>query len=138
VGGSVLGMIPGTSASNVSAELATVAGNVAFNALQAMRDASKTGGALGSVAAKEMDLLASVEGSIRQNQSPENLKAQLGKIRESMERVKLAGQGMSTPARTGGGGGAQFQVGQEIMVQGRPMIVTGINPQTGKPRVRPK
>jgi hypothetical protein len=96
--GSALSNIPGTKAANVSAELSSVASNIAFNALQAMRDASKTGGALGQVSERELDLLSSVEGSIRQNQSPENLKLQLQKVRESMDRVRqAAGQGTQQP-----------------------------------------
>lgn len=96
--GSVLSNIPGTSAANVSAELAAVASNVAFNALQQMRAASKTGGALGQVSERELDLLSSVEGSIRQNQSPANLKAQLQKVRESMVRIQqAAGGGAAAP-----------------------------------------
>ena len=103
-GGYWLGKIPGTPAADVSAQLATVTGNIAFNALQQMRAASKTGGALGAVSERELDLLASVEGSIRQNQSPENLREQLGKIRASMERFKAAQAQMG---RSGGGGGGE-------------------------------
>ncbi|HYE17076.1 MAG TPA: hypothetical protein VEA69_01410 [Tepidisphaeraceae bacterium] len=97
---------------DVSAELQTVAGNIAFNALQQMRAASKTGGALGSVAQEELRLLQSVEGSLRQDQSPANLKAQLQKVRASMERFKAA-QALGNearPGRTGGAAGAP-QVG---------------------------
>lgn len=84
--GSVAKFIGGTEASDVSADLSSVASNVAFNALRAMRDASKTGGALGQVSDKEIDFLTSVEGSIRQNQSPENLRKNLKLIRESQQR----------------------------------------------------
>ena len=96
---------------DVSAELQTVAGNIAFNALQQMRNASKTGGALGSVAQQELQLLQSVEGSLRQDQSPANLKAQLEKVRASMERFKTAqslGGSLDmrgTPNPSGNGGG---------------------------------
>ena len=104
-GGAVLSRFPGTDARDVSAELQTVTGNIAFNALQQMRNASKTGGALGSVAQEELRLLQSVEGSLRQDQSPANLRAQLEKVRASMERFKAA-QAMgndAAPRRTGGG-----------------------------------
>ena len=90
--GSLLAMIPGSKAANVSAELSAVSSNIAFNALQALRDASKTGGALGQVSERELDLLSAVEGSIRQNQSPGNLRAQLQKVRASMARVQQAAQ----------------------------------------------
>lgn len=105
--GRVLSNVPGTSASNVSAELAAVASNVAFNALQQMRAASRTGGALGQVSERELDLLSSVEGSIRQNQSPANLIAQLKKVRESMVRIQEAAGG-------GAGGGVGIKSITEI------------------------
>lgn len=95
---------------DVNAELQTVAGNIAFNALQQMRNASKTGGALGSIAQQELQLLQSVEGSLRQDQSPANLKAQLAKVRASMERFKQAQQRMSAAGggrATGAGPGPQ-------------------------------
>lgn len=103
--GSALSNVPGTKAANVSAELSSVASNIAFNALQAMRDASKTGGALGQVSERELDLLSAVEGSIRQNQSPANLKMQLQKVRDSMARVQAAAGGAApaTQQQTGGG-----------------------------------
>ena len=84
--------IPGTPAANVSADLAPVAGNIAFNALTEMRRASPSGGALGQVSDIEIDLLQSVEGSVRQDQSPSNLVANLTKIRASMERIKKAAE----------------------------------------------
>lgn len=91
--GSMLRHVPGSDAANVSAELSSVASNVAFNALQAMRDASKTGGALGQVSERELDLLSAVMGSIRQDQSPDNLRKNLGLIRESQQRfVDAAGR----------------------------------------------
>lgn len=97
--GAIARRIPGTEAANVSAELATVAANIAFNALQQMRAASKTGGALGAISERELDLLSSVEGSLRQDQSPANLKAQLEKVRASMERwlVVARAQGGDKP-----------------------------------------
>lgn len=113
--GSLLSMVPGSRAANVSAELSSVAANVAFNALAAMREASKTGGALGQVSERELDLLSAVEGSIRQNQSPENLKLQLGKIRESMARWLAAAEG------GGAGGGPRQKWGRDA--QGRPVRI---------------
>lgn len=104
--GSLTSRIGGTEAANVSADLATVASNVAFNALQAMRDASKTGGALGQVSERELDLLSSVQGSIRQNQSPENLRKNLQIVRESQQRFLDAAQKYggrnAQPTDTGG------------------------------------
>lgn len=100
--GSLLSKIPGSSAANVSAELSSVAANVAFQALQAMREASKTGGALGQVSERELDLLSAVEGSIRQNQSPDNLRKNLLLIKASMQRFMAAAGGVLPMASHGG------------------------------------
>lgn len=100
--GVVAGKFGYTPALNVSAELAAVASNIAFNALQQMRNASKTGGALGQVSERELDLLSSVEGAIRQNQSPQNLREQLEKVRASMQRVQAASLGVTNMGSGGG------------------------------------
>jgi hypothetical protein len=85
-GGAFLSNIPGTEASDVGADLQSLAANLAFDQLQRMRDASKTGGALGNVANQELDLLKNVEASIKQDQSPANLKKNLRTIGESAAR----------------------------------------------------
>jgi hypothetical protein len=91
--GSALASLPfQTDARDVNAELESLAANLAFGQLQKMRDASKTGGALGSVAVEELKLLKNAEASIRQDQSPTNLTRQLGIIRDSANRfVEAAG-----------------------------------------------
>ena len=71
---------------NFESELNTLAASIAFNELTAMREASKTGGALGSVSERELELLTSALGALNMNQSPENFKAQLSKIKESINR----------------------------------------------------
>lgn len=70
----------GTSAADVKGQLDTIGGNVAFDRLQRMRDASKTGGALGSVSEKELDLLRGTIASIDQTQSDEQFQAQMDRI----------------------------------------------------------
>lgn len=84
--GSLLSNFGGTDAANVSADLQSLSANLAFQQLQKMREASKTGGALGNVANQELDLLKNVEASIRQDQSPANLKKNLTTIRDSAAR----------------------------------------------------
>ena len=91
--GSMLAGIPETDARNFRAELDTLKANIAFNELTAMREASKTGGALGAVSDREMNLLQSALGALDAGQSPANIKAQLQKIKESVERWQQA-QGM--------------------------------------------
>jgi len=85
--GSALSRMPfQTDARDVSAELHSLAANLAFEQLQKMREASKTGGALGNVSNAEIELLQNAVASIRQDQSVENLTRQLGIIRESAQR----------------------------------------------------
>lgn len=86
--GSVLKRVPGTPARDVAADINSLAANVAFEALQEMRQASKTGGALGQVSDKEGALLRDVLASIEQDQSPGNLVRNLNKIRQS--RIRFA------------------------------------------------
>lgn len=72
------------------AELDTLKSNIAFSELTAMREASKTGGALGQVSDKETKLLESALGALSMSQSPENVQKQLEKIRDSINRWRVA------------------------------------------------
>ena len=62
----------------------TIRANVGFDKLQAMREASPTGGALGAVTEKELAFLQAVFGSLRQDISPENVTRNLTRLREHM------------------------------------------------------
>ncbi len=88
--GSMLSGIPESGARNFAAELETLKANIAFNELTAMREASKTGGALGQVSDKEASLLQSALGALDPGQSPGNLRAQLQKIKDSVQRWQQA------------------------------------------------
>lgn len=91
--GSALARMPfQTEARDVDAELGSLAANLAFEQLQKMREASKTGGALGQVSNIELDLLKNTQASIRQDQSPANLRKQLAIIRESAQRFLEAAE----------------------------------------------
>lgn len=108
--GSKLQSIPSTDAKALSAQLKTVASNIAFSELTAMREASKTGGALGAVSDRELTLLSSVVGAMDQEQDPAVLRGQLQKIRDSIVRwyaaqgVDLNAGGGTTPTAGGGRG----------------------------------
>ena len=80
--------VPTSKARSFSAQLDTLKANIAFGELTAMREASKTGGALGQVSDREGKLLASALGALDQGQSPEQFKAQLEKIRNSINKWK--------------------------------------------------
>jgi hypothetical protein len=88
--GSVLAGIPETGARNLRAKLESLKSNVAFNELQEMRNASKTGGALGQVSDKENAMLAAALGSLDQGQSPEQLSKTLDNIVGILDRWESA------------------------------------------------
>ena len=71
--GALLKDIPATQAKGVAGMIDTIKGNVGFDKLQAMRDASPTGGALGQVSELELQLLMSTIGSLDQAQNQEDL-----------------------------------------------------------------
>lgn len=64
----------------------TVKANLGFDALQAMRDASPTGGALGQVAVQELEMLQSTVASL--DQTDANFAKNLQKIKELYASVK--------------------------------------------------
>lgn len=61
--------VPGTPAYDLSRAVNTIKANLGFEALQAMRDASPTGGALGQVAVQELEMLQSIVDSFDTAQS---------------------------------------------------------------------
>lgn len=73
-----------TPAGQMESLMETIRANVGFDKLQAMREASPTGGALGAVTEKELAFLQSVFGSLRQDISPENVTRNLTRLREHM------------------------------------------------------
>jgi len=68
--------------------LAAIQSAVAFDTLQKMREASKTGGALGAVSERELDLLISAYGALQQSSSPELLKRNLTTIKDIMTKIE--------------------------------------------------
>jgi len=89
--------------------LAGIQGAVAFDTLQKMREASKTGGALGSVSEREIDLLISAYGALQQSSSPELLKDNLMTIKQIMTKIEsdpvARGYLYGNSATTGSGAG---------------------------------
>jgi hypothetical protein len=88
--GKFAGKVPGTDAYNLQEKIKTIQSNLGFAELQAMRDSSPTGGALGQVAVKEIEFLQATIASLDQGQSPKQLKENLGKISKSYKRLKAA------------------------------------------------
>ncbi|MEQ8440562.1 MAG: hypothetical protein RKK11_01300 [Alphaproteobacteria bacterium] len=78
--GTALSLLPGSPASDLSSLLGTIETNVSFERLQQMRDASPTGGALGSISDPEREALGSVMGALRQSQSAPQLRYNLRRL----------------------------------------------------------
>lgn len=112
--------VPGTPAANLAATIDTIEANLSFDALQAMRDSSPTGGALGQVTERELALLSATVASLRQSQSPEQLRQNLDVIDNSLRTMQQARQQWFDQQY---GGQAQGSSGQPR---------TATNPQTGE------
>jgi hypothetical protein len=89
-GAFLTGKLPESEARSFAAQLDTLKSNITFGALVAMREASKTGGALGQVSDREGKLLESSLGALDQLQSADQLKSQLKKIKDSITRFNDA------------------------------------------------
>jgi hypothetical protein len=75
---------------NYSAQLDSLKGNIIPAALAAMREASKTGGALGQVSDREGSWLAASLGALNMSQSPDQVINQLMQIDASLARWQQA------------------------------------------------
>lgn len=120
--GSLLSNIPESQALNLKSKLNTLKANIAFNELTAMREASKTGGALGSIAVRELELLESTLGSLDQAQSPQQLIENLTKIRASVQRWQAAGGQSASPMQpvsSHGGPAPSSRVDELLAMYGR-------------------
>lgn len=85
--GTASGLIPGTAATDLQKAIDAIKANIGFEELAAMREASKTGGALGQVAVQELTSLQSVLGSLDRKQSPQALYKNLQDIRDRYSKV---------------------------------------------------
>ena len=79
--GSIMSAVPGTAAHDVKMDIQTVQAAVGFDRLQAMRDASPTGGALGQVSERELAQLNASLGALEQSQSREQFIARMQAVR---------------------------------------------------------
>lgn len=75
--------VPGTPQHDVARLLDGIKANVGFDKLQAMREASPTGGALGQVSENENRLLQSVLGSLEQSQSSPQFERNLRRVQRT-------------------------------------------------------
>jgi hypothetical protein len=95
--GGALSRVPGTAAHDLNQVLQSVRANIGFDRLQAMREASPTGGALGAISEREMDLLQSVAGSVETSQSAEQLRRNLLRLQDTYNSVVHGPAGGVTP-----------------------------------------
>jgi len=80
--GSVSRLVGGSTAKNLKSTIDTIQANLSFDALQEMRDNSKTGGALGSVSERELELLGATVASLDIGQSASQLRTSLTQVQE--------------------------------------------------------
>lgn len=90
--GAIMRSFPGSNAAkDLVADTKSLRANLAFDALQAMRDASKTGGALGQVSEIELQLLESAVANVNpEGQTHENFLKNLEYVRQAyLDKLSL-------------------------------------------------
>ena len=95
--GANVGKIPGTDAYDLRKTAETIKANLGFQELQAMRDSSPTGGALGQVAVQELVALQSTVANIDAHQSQDQLQASLRKVSSYINRWRETLGGEAIP-----------------------------------------
>lgn len=73
---------------DLRAKLSTLGAAIGFGRLERMREASKTGGALGAVSERELELLMADLGSLDQMQSASELNKTLARIEATYTKIK--------------------------------------------------
>ena len=84
--GSMLSWAPGSPQRDLAENLKTLESNAAFDKLQSMRDLSPTGGALGQVSERELDLLKSSWSALSQSQSETQFKENVQRFKDQVEQ----------------------------------------------------
>jgi hypothetical protein len=118
---------PGGDAASAEADLETLKAKVGFNALQAMREASKTGGALGSIAVQELTYLQNSIASLDPKQGTDQFKLRLQQIADYTDDVMARLD--QAYAETYGQSAAQQP--QQGSPPPQPAVRRRFNPQTG-------
>lgn len=99
--GGALANVPGTDAYDTRALVETIRANVGFDRLQAMREASPTGGALGQVTERELSFLQATLGNLDQYQNREQLLYNLGRFRDIYQGILEKASAYPNAARFG-------------------------------------
>jgi len=113
--GQALRNVGGTAAFDIKALISPIQASIGFDRLQRMRDASPTGGALGQVSERELDLLMSTLSSLDQAQTEGQFLQALGQVEKRYtdiiekfnaypeEAMKAAGYSPLNISASGGG-----------------------------------
>jgi hypothetical protein len=116
-----LAAIGGTPAADLAATLDTIEANLSFQALNEMRANSPTGGALGSITERELQLLGSTVASLRQSQSPQQLRQNLQTIERTLTEIE--GRSRQAAQNAPQMGGQQSQSRRAYDAQGNSYVV---------------
>lgn len=116
--GAILQGAPGTNAHDLQQTLQSVKANISFDRLQQMRQASPTGGALGSVTEGEGKKLESVYGALEQSQTQGQFEYNLKRVANLYMDI-VHGEGNGPPRYDLGGGkiGAGGQPDESVVDQ---------------------
>lgn len=96
IGAQLTGGLGGSPALDVSALIDTVKANAGFKELQAMRESSPTGGALGNITEKEIAYLQATIGNLSVEQSSEQLIDNLKRVKNTYLDI-IHGEGNGPP-----------------------------------------
>jgi hypothetical protein len=118
--GTLLSAFPGSDANLLKNRLMTIKANISFDKLQAMREESPTGGALGQVSTFELQNLMAVFGSLEQSQDANELSYNLRRVQKVYNDVihgegnhpyQMPGSNLNAPAAAGNLSAADAIVG---------------------------
>ena len=108
--GQAQALIAGTRSADLDAAIETINARVGFDELQAMRDASPTGGALGQVSELELKQLNAALGSLNRKQSKKQFLRNLERVETQYQNIlnKIAetGDGTYLPKKVGSNSGS--------------------------------
>lgn len=98
---SLLSSVPASTARKLQSELSPILGNLSFDRLQEMREESKTGGALGAVSERELDLLGSTVASLDPGVDTQTFLRRLDAIERHFISAQLAAGGIDPKSEAG-------------------------------------
>lgn len=116
--GNMVSEVGGTAANDLRNTLLTVQGNIGFDRLQQMREASPTGGALGAISDRELATLQAVMGALAQNQSQEQLTSNLNRLKTLYTDITRKAAAYPNAGQFGFGGDQQRSAQGEQLFSG--------------------